>query len=163
MPGFGPMPASWVRRLARNPDARIWLRRAFADPADGSLIALESRRRLFPLGLRQALIVRDQTCRTPWCDAPIRHADHVHPHVRGGPTSLANGAGLCQACNLAKQAPGFTTRPGQATDGQGGGTIYITTPTGHTYTSRPPPLPGTRGTQPGRKPPDDAGELHLAS
>ena len=28
-------------------------------------------------------------CRTPYCDAPIRHTDHATPHARGGPTTAA--------------------------------------------------------------------------
>jgi hypothetical protein len=141
IPGYGPVPAWWVRQLARDSKARVWVRRAFAHPRTGRLIGLESRRRLFPASLRKALIVRDRTCRTPWCDAPIRHADHVEPAADGGATSLANGDGLCEACNYAKQAPGFVTR---ARDGDAGGIIEITTPTGHTYHSNPPPLPGCR-------------------
>ena len=30
------------------------------------------------------------------------HADHVHPHSRGGATNLMNGQALCAACNLKK-------------------------------------------------------------
>ena len=162
VPGFGPVPASWVRRMARNPDARIWLRRAFAHPRDGTLIAMESRRRFFPSGLRKALIVRDQTCRTPWCDAPIRQADHVRSHHDGGPTAFDNGDGLCQACNLARQARDFTVRPVPDRDGRQTGTIEIVTPTGHSYRSHPPPLPGIRP-RPERPPPADSGGLADAS
>jgi hypothetical protein len=136
------------------------VRRAFAHPKTGRLIGLESRRRLFPANLRKALIVRDRTCRTPWCDAPIRHADHVHPHADGGATSLANGDGLCEACNYAKQAPGFITR---ARDGDAGGTIDITTPTGHTYHSKPPPLPGHQNANNPADEPGEPGELPKAS
>ncbi|MGH3446543.1 MAG: HNH endonuclease, partial [Nocardioidaceae bacterium] len=139
--GYGPVPAWWARQLVRNLPARVWLRRAFARPSDGALVAMESTRRLFPEGLRRMLIVRDQTCRTPWCDAPIRHADHIQAHEDGGPTSLANGQGLCVACNLAKQAPGWTARP---VGKQGSGDVELTTPTGHTYRSHPPPIPGLR-------------------
>src|SRR5699024_5394404 len=46
---------------------------------------------------------RDSTCRTPWCNARIRHSDHVVPYHRGGPTSYANGQGLCVRCNLLKE------------------------------------------------------------
>ena len=67
---------------------------------------MDSRRRLFPAGAQRFLIARDQLCRTPWCDAPIRHIDHIEPHARGGATTIDNGQGLCAACNLSKQAPG---------------------------------------------------------
>jgi hypothetical protein len=137
--GLGPVPAPLARALARDTDADVWLRRLFTRPEDGALVAMESRRRLFPDALRRFLVLRDQTCRTPWCGAPIRHADHVVPAEVGAETSAANGQGLCEACNHAKQAPGWAARPGHR---GAGGTVQITTPTGHTYTSRPPPPPG---------------------
>ena len=94
----------------------------------------DSRARLFPAGLRRLITLRDQFCRTPWCDAPIRHIDHVVPREAGGPTSGHNGQGLCEACNHAKQAPGWRARPGPD------GTVTTTTPTGHTLTTRPAPI-----------------------
>ena len=68
--------------------------------------------RTFPAGLAKFLVLRDQTCRTPWCDAPVRHRDHVVPVEEGGATSAGNGQGLCEACNHAKQAHGWLARPG---------------------------------------------------
>jgi hypothetical protein len=53
-------------------------------PASGALVAMESRSRLFPKGLAHFIALRDDTCRTPYCDAPIRHTDHADPHIRGG-------------------------------------------------------------------------------
>ena len=137
--GLGPIPAPMARDLLRDTTAQVWLRRLYTRPGDGALVAMESRRRLFPDGLRRFLILRDQTCRTPWCGAPIRHGDHVTPVQAGGATSAANGQGLCAACNHTKQVPGWLARPGLAGAGQ---SVEITTPTGHTYTSRPPPAPG---------------------
>lgn len=84
---------------------------------------------------------RDQRCRTPWCDAPIRHIDHVKTHAAHGPTSAANLDGLCEACNQAKTAPGWHARPRPGPRH----TIETTTPTGHTYQSQAPPLPGDSG------------------
>jgi hypothetical protein len=139
--GLGPIPAPVARELARNTDAAVWLRRLFTRPDDGALVAMESRRRLFPDRLRRFLIVRDQTCRTPWCGAPIRHSDHVTPVQAHGATSADNGQGLCEACNHTKQALGWRARPGPHGAGT---TVQVTTPTGHTYTSRPPPPPGWR-------------------
>ena len=139
--GLGPLPAPLARGLLRDNAADVWLRRLFTRPEDGALVAMESRRRLFPDRLRRFLVLRDQTCRTPWCGTPIRHADHVTPAEAGGETSAANGQGLCAACNHTKQLPGWRARPGPAGAGD---TVVITTPTGHTYTSRPPPAPGQR-------------------
>ena len=140
---YGPIPAELARRLVRagsdQPAARVWLRRLYTDPTSGRLLTMDSTRRHFPPGLRKLLVLRDQSCRTPWCDAPIRHTDHVTAYATGGPTGADNGQGLCEACNHTKQAPGWTTRPGP----QGAGTsVTITTPTGHSYLSRPPDPPG---------------------
>ena len=133
--GYGPIPASMVRELAG--EAGVQLRRLYANPTTGALVAMESTARLFPPALARLVKLRDQTCRTPWCDAPIRHIDHVVPHAEGGPTSAENAQGLCEACNHAKQADGWKTAtvPHPRT---GRHTVVTTTPTGHTYTSTAP-------------------------
>jgi len=139
--GYGPIPAPIARQLVRtaSPKIKTWIRRLFTDPDTEHLITADSQRRTFSPAARQFLIARDQTCRTPWCDAPIRHADHVTPHIDGGPTHVSNGQGLCERCNYTKQAPGWTTRV--QPDGVG---IITTTPTGHTIRSDPPPPPRSR-------------------
>jgi hypothetical protein len=142
--GYGPVPAELARRLVAQADeaARVWLRRLYADPVAGGLVAMESRRREFGDGLAELLITRDQFCRTPWCDAPIRHRDHVLPVEHGGQTAETNGQGLCEACNYAKQGAGWRAR----THGRGAGfEVEIQTPTGHRYRSRPPDPPRTPG------------------
>ena len=116
----------------------MWLRRLFIRPADGQLAAMESRRRLFTANQRHFLRLRDQTCRTAWCDAPIRHFDHIRPAELGGATSVTNGQGYCAACNYAKQAAGWRGHPPDL----GRDCIEITTPTGHRYATRPPDPPG---------------------
>ncbi len=145
--GYGPVPASWARQLlgGLGRDTVAWIRRLYTHPDSGQLIAMESNRRLFPAPMRSLLITRDETCRTPWCGAPIRHLDHAVPHTTGGSTSEPNGQGLCESCNYVKQTPGWTYRP-DPRDGAGGATT-ITTPTAHAYTSRPPPLPGAIATE----------------
>lgn len=137
--GYGPLPAPLARDLARGSEGQVFVRRLFTDPDDGALVAMESTARLFPEGLRRFLVLRDQTCRTPWCGAPIRHGDHVRAHSAGGPTTAANGQGLCAACNQAKHAPGWSGEPDPIAGA--GAAVTITTPTGHTYRSTPPPPP----------------------
>jgi hypothetical protein len=121
-------------------DLKIWLRRLYTAPETGDLVAMDSKRRIFPPPLRRFIHVRDDTCRTPYCDAPIRHHDHIIPWHDDGPTNLANGAGLCEACNHTKELPGWKAQPRPGPRH----TYEITTPTGHTYRSTAPPLPGTR-------------------
>ncbi|MBT2554996.1 HNH endonuclease, partial [Arthrobacter sp. ISL-5] len=133
-----------------NAAVDVWLRRLYTAPGTGELTAMDSRARLFPPGLRRFIQVRDHTCRTPYCDAPIRHHDHIVPWHRGGTTSHGNGAGLCEACNHTKEAPGWRAEPrpgpGDPRPGETGRlrhTLKIQTPTGHSYHSTAPPLPGT--------------------
>jgi hypothetical protein len=144
--GFGPIPAELARRIAAAAaeGAELWLRRFYAKPDTGQLVAMESRRRRFEGGLAEFLITRDQVCRTPWCDAPVRQGDHVISVDRGGATSGRNGQGLCERCNYAKEAVGWHARPGP---GGAGELVEIVTPTGHSYRSRPPDPPGTQSRQ----------------
>ncbi len=111
IPGYGPLPAGTARDLLKHADedAKAWLRRLYTHHKTGALTQVESQRRVFPRGMRRFITTRDATCRTPWCDAPIRHIDHIHDHAQGGTTSLSNGQGLCERCNYLKQTPGWTT------------------------------------------------------
>ncbi len=141
--GYGPIPAMVAQRLVRDAvvDERslATLRRLYRDPRSGSLVGMESRSRFFPKGLAAFIGIRDGTCRTPYCDAPIRHRDHATPRNRGGPTSAANGLGECERCNYTKEAPGWRVT---AADENGVHTAEFVTPTGARYRSTAPPLPG---------------------
>ncbi len=144
--GYGPVPAPLARSWLRDTDAAVWLRRLYATPSTGPgtgrLVAMESTRRTFPANLRRFITLRDGLCRTPWCGAPIRHLDHARRAADGGPTTVANGQGLCQACNHAKDATGWRARISDS------GTVETTTPTGHHYASPLPPSPVARGPSP---------------
>ncbi|HET6652154.1 MAG TPA: DUF222 domain-containing protein [Nocardioides sp.] len=141
LPGYGPVPGGWVRDVIGSSaaeDARVSMRRLFTHPRTNELVALDARSRTFPEGLRRFLRLRDRSCRTSWCDAPVRHADHVVPSAAGGDTSAANGQGLCEQCNYAKQAPGWRSVVAAARPHE----VVTTTPTGHAYRSRAPGQPG---------------------
>jgi hypothetical protein len=141
--GYGPIPAPVAQGLVRDAvvddESLATLRRLYRDPKSGSLVAMESRSRFFPKGLAGFIGVRDRTCRTPYCDAPIRHRDHATPRNRGGPTSATNGLGECERCNYAKEAPGWRVA---AVDENGMHTAEFVTPTGARYHSTASPLPG---------------------
>jgi hypothetical protein len=131
--GCGPVPAALARSWVRDTGAEVWLRRLYVAPGTGTLVAMDSHRRTFRGLLRRFLVLRDEACRTPWCGAPIRHADHLSRAADGGRTTVANAQGLCEACNYAKEGAGWRARAS-------GEAVEITTPTGHRYRSRPPAL-----------------------
>ncbi|MET3932281.1 hypothetical protein ABIE00_000327 [Arthrobacter sp. OAP107] len=167
LPGYGIVPGAWARELSTQgqgqglgepgpvqpaahaaaavdstsrEELKIWVRRLYTAPGTRDLAAMDSNRRLFPASLRRSIHIRDDTCRTPYCDAPIRHDDHIIPWHNDGPTTLTNGAGLCEACNHTKELPGWKAQPRPGPRH----TFEVTTPTGHTYHSTAPPLPGGR-------------------
>ncbi|MCT7658105.1 HNH endonuclease [Mycobacterium deserti] len=141
--GYGPIPASVARHLVRvaadDTRSKALLRRLYRHPRSGALVAMESRSRRFPKGLATFIRLRDQTCRTPYCDAPIRHHDHAVPRNRGGPTHAVNGLGLCERCNYDKEAPGWRVYTDEV---EGVHTAEFVTPTGACHRSTAPPPPG---------------------
>ena len=115
-----------------------WVRRVYADAGRG-VVAMDSHARTFPDGLARLLRVRDQgLCRTPWCDAPVAHTDHITPYMEGGKTTASNGQGLCAGCNYTKQAHGWTQVVDPNTPRH---TVTTMTPTGHEYVSTAPAVP----------------------
>lgn len=131
--GHGPLPAGTAKDWLADPDAKKFLRRMYTRPADGQLVALESKRRRFPEGLAKMLRIREDICATPWCNSPVQDSDHRQPWAQGGTTTWDNGTGLCKRCNQRKENRGWTYT----------GTpdlLTVTTPTGHSYTvgTRPP-------------------------
>ncbi len=137
--GCGPLPAAHVRRFLRDSEAAAWVRRLFVRPDSGQLVAMDSRRRLFGGQLRHFVVLRDEFCRMPWCDAPIRHVDHPVPHRSDGSTRGDNAQGLCEACNYAKEADGWHVQAGVQ---EGRHLLTVTTPTRHRFTSAAPDPPG---------------------
>lgn len=143
--GYGSVPTAVAQGLIADAVAdersQATLRRLYATPRSGALVAMDSRARTFPKGLADFIGVRDQRCRTPYCDAPIRHRDHAIPHRRGGPTDADNGLGLCEACNYTKEADGWSVATADGETGRH--TVEFSTPTGARYQSTAPPVPGT--------------------
>lgn len=157
LPGYGPVPAASAREMvARSArDAGAFVRRLYRAPSSGALVATDARTRRAPTGLADLVALRDGgTCRMPWCDAPVRHTDHVVPHANGGATDETNLQGLCETHNYAKQAPGWRAVGAEGDEvpvERGAGRapegarhrVVTTTPSGHAYSSTAPPLPGT--------------------
>jgi HNH endonuclease len=80
-------------------------------------------------------------CREPFCDAPARQVDHIHPYRAGGPTTFTNGRATCVRSNQMRETPGWHARLVHDGLGEHPHTVDTTTPTGHTYTSRAGPAP----------------------
>ena len=118
-----PMPATWSATPTRDGVAAP----ALHPTRRRRLVAMESRRRQFPDRLRRLLVLRDQVCRTPWCGAPIRHADHVVRRRRRADQRRQRPRPV-RGLQLRQTAPGWRARPGP----RGAGDLV-----------RPPPRPAT--------------------
>jgi hypothetical protein len=127
VPGFGGLSASAVRQLA--PSAKL---RPLVQPKD---CAPEPRYRP-SAALADFIRCRDLTCRFPGCDRPAECADidHTVPWPLG-PTHPSNLKLLCRIHHLLKT---FYSGPNGWRDRQEpDGTVIWTSPTGHTYTTKP--------------------------
>ncbi len=134
---YGPVPGDLLREwIAANAEQGVdqWVRRLYASPKTGELVSMDSKSRRFEGALADYLRLRDQKCRTKYCGAPVRHLDHAEAYADGGPTSAANGQGVCEYCNYAKDALGWSARPRPGPRH----TIETVTPTGHRYTTTAP-------------------------
>lgn len=120
-------------------DAKRWIRRLYTDPRTGELTAADPRRRLFRGAVRRFILLRDQRCRTPWCDAAIHDLDHSTRYSEGGGTTIDNGIGYCQRFNLVREIPGWETSIEPAEEGKPA-RLIIVTPAGHRYSSTAPAL-----------------------
>jgi Domain of unknown function (DUF222) len=140
---YGTLPAGLIRQLATTGHA--WWRRLVCDPLDGTLVAMDTKKRRFTGPLRKFITLRDGTSRRPYSSAPVYDLDHIRPHADGGPTTAANGQGLSKRDHHLRDLPDWTVT-GDAND-----TTTWTTPTGHTYHSRPPPILGHGNTRKPRR------------
>jgi hypothetical protein len=140
--GYGPVPSGIVRDILASSEGTAWWRRLFTRPDRGPLIGGDPKRRRFDGWLAKLIGIRDgDSCRDPFCDAQMRHIDHVLQSRYGGPTSYTNGRGTCARGNFVREMPGWTVEVVHDGLGTEPHTVRITTPTGHTYISRAGPAP----------------------
>ncbi|WP_298798613.1 DUF222 domain-containing protein [Pseudonocardia sp. 73-21] len=140
--GHGPIPAGIARDLLASTEGKLWWRRLFTAPAGGPLVGCDPRRRRFDGVLAHLITIRDGgRCRDPFCDAPIRHLDHIDRRRAGGPTGFANGRGTCARGNYVREVPGWHVEVIDDGLGQLPHTVRTTTPTGHSYLSEAAPGP----------------------
>ena len=136
--GYGPLPTELARDILLSSKGRKWWRRLYAEPYGGPIIGGDPFRRQFDGFLRKLIMLRDRVCRDPYCDAPIRHIDHIQRFAEGGLTIYLNGRGSCERGNYVREMPDWKIEPiSSGLDGPRH-TVKITTPTGHSYLSRAP-------------------------
>ena len=115
---YGPVPGDLLREwIAANAEQGVdqWVRRLYASPETGELVAMDSKARRFEGALADYLRLRDQTCRTRYCDAPVRHLDHVKDHADGGADQRGQRAGaLRDSATTPSRRP--AGRPGRDPD-----------------------------------------------
>ena len=94
IPGYGPVPAD----LLATADGRITWRRLTTRA--GTVVGGDSRQRNFTGFLTEVIRARTRNrCADPYCDAPIRHIDHIRRVDDGGVTELESGRGVCEFHN----------------------------------------------------------------
>ncbi|MEV7548961.1 DUF222 domain-containing protein [Amycolatopsis sp. NPDC089917] len=146
--GHGHIPAPLAREIATG--ANTVLRRIITDPLSGQVLDLGRERYRPTAGLDEFVRVRDRECRRPGCHrvAQACDLDHSVPWHFGGHTDVADLAAFCRRDHRLKDEPGWT----YTLDPDG--TLTITTPTGQSYDSKPPPLHEPRpATSPDDEPP----------
>jgi hypothetical protein len=126
IPGVGIVPTPLLAALIANGATVRPIKAPTVDPDRGYRISTTNR---------EFVQARDLMCRFPGCDRPIYDADLDHTIAwgeDGGPTHASNLKGYCRHHHLLK-----TFHDGWSEVQKPDGTIILTTPTGHTYTSIP--------------------------
>jgi hypothetical protein len=141
--GHGPIPAHIARELLATTAGKKSLRHLVV--RDGIVIGGDSRRRTFDGTLETFIRARDgNRCTAPYCDAPIRHIDHVQRWAAGGRTEFANGRGYCEFHNYVREPLSPCTPPSPRSHTKAG-----------TRSTRPPSRAGA--SRPGRTRPAPVG------
>jgi hypothetical protein len=126
IPGVGIVPTPLLAALIANGATVRPIKAPTVDPDQGYRISTTNR---------EFVQARDLMCRFPGCDRPIHDGDLDHTIAwgeDGGPTHASNLKGYCRHHHLLK-----TFHDGWSEVQKPDGTITLTTPTGHTYTSIP--------------------------
>ena len=126
-----PLSAQAIRRIAC--DAGI---SAIFTNSRSEIIDIGREQRTFTGAIRKALVLRDQGCRHPSCNAPPSWTEghHIIHWANGGETTTANGCLLCHHHHHAVHEGGWTIT------GNANHRLTFTAPSGTTLTSHPPGL-----------------------
>ncbi|MEV6270487.1 DUF222 domain-containing protein [Kribbella sp. NPDC051936] len=130
--GYGPIPADMARRIAAD---GTW-RRLLTDPTTGTVLEASTTRHDPGVLVTETLLARHPVCAWPGCNRTSRdcHRDHATPFAKSKQTYLAGLIPYCAYHHVIKDTPawGWTTTP------HPDGSVTLTTPTGHRYTTVPP-------------------------
>ncbi|MFC3455746.1 HNH endonuclease signature motif containing protein [Amycolatopsis speibonae] len=134
MAGHGYLPAGLGRQIATGPNTV--LRRIITDPLSGQVRDLGRTRYRPDAATAEFVRVRDRECRRPGCTraAHACELDHSIPWQFQGETNVADLVTYCTRDHRLKDEPGWIYRLDPD------GSLTVTTPTGQTHTSTPPPL-----------------------
>ena len=133
---LSPIAARTLRAAGRVLDQA--LQQADADAAAGGCAHTDESPSYRPQPrLREYVIARDVTCRSPVCRQPAWRADldHTRPHDQHGKTCRCNLGGGCRRDHQLKQHPRWKLEQNQP------GHFTWTTPAGRTYTIGPDVYP----------------------
>jgi hypothetical protein len=121
--GFGILPAESVREVAKTARLKLLTVPTGVAPDPGYRPSAKNK---------EFIGWRDLTCRWPGCDKPVEvcDVDHTVPYP-WGPTHPSNNKPYCRIHHLLKTFCGWSDQ--QLPDG----TIKLTSPTGHTYSTQP--------------------------
>jgi hypothetical protein len=130
--GYGPIPAEMARRIAAD---GTW-RRLLTDPANGSVLVASTTRHDPGVLVSETLLARHPVCAWPGCNRTSRECDrdHLIPFTTSGRTALTGMAPYCEYHHVIKDTKAWRWK----TAGHPDGSITLTTPTGHRYTTVPP-------------------------
>ncbi|MEV5966495.1 HNH endonuclease signature motif containing protein [Kribbella sp. NPDC051952] len=157
--GYGPIPADMARRIAAD---GTW-RRLLTDPTNGTVLEASTTRHDPGVLVTETLLARHPVCAWPGCNRTSRDCDrdHTTPFARTGTTSLTGLAPYCEYHHVIKDTPAW----GWTTTSHPDGSITLTTPTGHRYTTVPPargPLTQPPSTEPTPTPKPHIARTHTA-
>ncbi len=134
--GYGPIDPETARQLAGHAPS---FTRILTHPFTGARLGADATTYRVPQDLKDAVRVRDGTCRHPGCNrlAVFCELDHTTPWSQGGKTSYGNLAALCKRHHMFKTDGYWHYQQPEP------GTIIAISPAGETYltTADPPPAP----------------------
>ncbi|WP_410787156.1 HNH endonuclease signature motif containing protein [Kribbella sp. C-35] len=130
--GYGPIPADMARRIAAD---GTW-RRLLTDPANGTVLEASTTRHDPGALVTETLLARHPVCAWPGCNRTSRDCDrdHLTPFTQSRRTTLTGLAPYCEYHHVIKDTPAW----GWTTTAHPNGSLTLTTPTGHRYTTIPP-------------------------